>query len=273
MKGNLPSMFLEWLVSYLQGRYQYVCLNNYFLSNMIPVTSGVPQGSVISPFLFAAHMGSLKPFDSRTIMTTKYADDIVSNIPVNDLTEAERLIFNEINRIPQIKSFEHSMQLKILGLMYTVDLKWDTHVEQTIKKASQRIFILKQLKKFLSIQDLVRIYNAMILIVLEYCAPVMGGMTAKNSEKIEKLRRRCHRIICGNECKCELLPPISERRLEQASRLFIKLTDPTHILNHLIPDTLPRTKHYIIEATHTDRRQRSFISFISLHLNKQKQQK
>ena len=98
IRGQLPSMFLEWLVSYLQGRYQFVCLNNYFLSDMIPVTSGVPQGSVIAPFLFAAHMGSLKPFDSRTIMT-KYADDIVSIIPVNDLTEVERLISNEINHV------------------------------------------------------------------------------------------------------------------------------------------------------------------------------
>ena len=174
-------------------------------------------------------------------------------------------------RIPQINDFEHSMQLKILGLMYTVDLKWDAHVDQTIKKASQRIFILKKLKKFLPIQDLVRVYNAMIQSVVEYCAPVMVGMTAKNSMKIEKLRRRCHRIICDNECKCELLPPISERRLEQATRLFRRLTDPTHILNHLIPDTLPRTKHYSIEATHTDRRQRSFIPFTSLHLNQQKQ--
>ena len=64
----------------------------------VQVSSGVPQGSVIAPYLFAAHMGSLTPYNSRTSMT-KYADDVVTITPVECLSDIENIINQEISHV------------------------------------------------------------------------------------------------------------------------------------------------------------------------------
>jgi hypothetical protein len=292
--GGLPSGFLFWCLSYLQDRRQVVSIGQSVHSTSIAVTSGIPQGSVISPYLFSAHMGSLEALHPYTCIT-KYADDVVAVIPVKDSSDIERRVASEINHVQSWcnahglnlntrkthtilvtrskyslippASFVQAPSLKILGISYTADLKWNTHIDGIIKKASQRIFVLKNLKSFLDKKDLTKIYNALILSVLEYGAPVMVGMVAKNARKLERVRRRCHRIICGPDCKCEALPPLTERRVERAVKLFKSFTHDTNILHPLIPNKLPRTQKYFIEPITTDVRLRSFIPHMSLHIN------
>jgi hypothetical protein len=292
--ANLPPHFLKWCASYLQNRFQYVSINQSTHSKLLAVTSGIPQGSVIAPFLFAGHMGSLQPKCAATCIT-KYADDVVSLIPISEPDKVRSQVKEEIDNvdswctsnglqlnvsktkillITNSKSKTTSVsltqltQLKILGLTYTNDLRWDVHVSNVIKKASQQIYILKKLRTLLPSNELVKIYNAVILSVIEYCAPVMVGMSKRNSDRIERIRRRCHRVVCGNECQCNAFETISVRRLKQAIKFFQSMTLSHNLLNPLIPSKLPRTHHYMIHFISTTSRMRSFIPFITLHYNK-----
>ena len=68
MQGKL----LEWIQSFLEDRSQHVKVNNA-KSEEQPVTSGVPQGSVLGPTLFIYFINDLP---KETIVSTKiFADD------------------------------------------------------------------------------------------------------------------------------------------------------------------------------------------------------
>ena len=70
-------------------------------------------------------------------------------------------------------------QIKVLGVTFQDDLKWDKHIDTIVKVASRRIFALRRLKQISSIvkQDLIQVYNAYIRSILEYNSPLFAGMS------------------------------------------------------------------------------------------------
>ena len=220
----------------------------------------------------------------------KYADDIVTLTTIDRNNNADNLTSLELRNVTscclthgltlnlqktkcmiitkpranvtQPQCLEKQLFLKILGVVYQENLSWNTHVDNICKRANQRIYILKQIKRLLTNKnDLVKIYNAVILSVLEYCGPLFIGMTVTNKKKLEKIRKRSHRIICGSECECDSLAPLTSRRERQAIKLITQMMKPEHILHHLVPSVLPHSSHLAMPYCRTTRRLKSFIPY------------
>ena len=77
------------------NRSQYVCVNGSS-SDVLPVTSGVPQGSVLSPLLFIFYINdiTLVPLSDGTM--SLYADDLMLYRPIQSATDYHFYIIDNL---------------------------------------------------------------------------------------------------------------------------------------------------------------------------------
>ena len=90
---------------------------------------------------------------------------------------------------------------KLLGVHLNTHLNWNDHVIHMVKKATKCIFILHRAKKFnFSTRSLLTLYQWFVRTGLEYAAPVWhAGLTQHQHQRIERIQKRCCRIIMGNQ--------------------------------------------------------------------------
>ena len=140
------------------NRSQRVVLKPNVCSTSLPVTSGVPQGSVLGPYLFAAHVGSFSSVSPVT-KVFKYADDIMIVYPFSNVNSCDQVFNAEMKHmtdwcvtngltlnaektkamiighyphpVTNSLSFSTKESLTFLGMSFTKALKWDNHISNT----------------------------------------------------------------------------------------------------------------------------------------------
>ena len=297
--SNLPLKFINWCTSYLLNRTQRVVLKGTYSSLKQAVSSGVPQGSILGPYLFCSYIGSLCKALPNSIMY-KYADDVVIISPFTTSNEVLYIVDEEIRNIsswcetnglvintsktklmivdkcqsdfvqPSSLPAPISESLTVLGVVFHQSLKWNAHTHKIAKTASQRIWLLKNLKRLRTIgkDELLTVYFALIRSILEYNSPLFVGLSKREENIIDKLQRRCHRIICSDSCTKNCLPSLSERRKQKAMQLFKRaIEEKNHPLNDIMPHTLPRSHKLSIPYCRTKCRQTSFVPYCTLVSN------
>jgi hypothetical protein len=292
-QSHIPVRCIQWLMDYFTNRQQRVVLKHNVCSGLREVTSGVPQGSVLGPFLFAAHIGSFSAASQYSI-TLKYADDIVIACPIQHLGSYEMVFTTEMDNMSSwcslngltlnsnktkamlvghrpsptsgLSSYECD-SMRFLGMTFNKSFKWDDHVHKTCKMASSRLRVLRILRNHLSTKELCMVYYACVRSVLEYSSEVFVGLNSKNCNRMERVNKRAHRIICGESCKCALFPPLSVRRETKAQKTFLSFEQSDHILHYLFPDCLPRSGHLMLSFVNSSLRAASFVPFCSRSFN------
>ena len=74
--ANIHPHILRWIAYYLYGRSQYVCVGGSS-SDLQPVLSGVPQGSVLGPILFIFYINDITNIQLTAGTMSLYADDMM----------------------------------------------------------------------------------------------------------------------------------------------------------------------------------------------------
>ena len=93
VRGNA----LTWFHSYLTGRAQYVTVNGH-VSGSLPISCGVPQGSVFGPLLFLIYVNDL-PCVSKVIRFYLFADDTSIYYDSDDLINLQKVVNRELRKV------------------------------------------------------------------------------------------------------------------------------------------------------------------------------
>ena len=192
---NAPIEFIAWLCSYLKDRTQSVKIGNS-ISASASVLSGVPQGSILGPFLFSLVIATYNPITDHTLVV-KFADDIISAFPLfknsdnsyihdehagllnwsnkNNLIlhpdKSKSLTISHCNNTDvnsvSLNKVQEVDSVKLLGVIFSSNCSWKKHISNIVSTASRKLHILRVLKKFLPKSELINVYFASIRSSLE----------------------------------------------------------------------------------------------------------
>ncbi|XP_056880106.1 uncharacterized protein LOC130520393 isoform X1 [Takifugu flavidus] len=112
-----------------------------------------------------------------------------------------------------------------LGTTITRDLKWEPTISSLIKKAQQRMFFLRQLRKLkLPPRMLAQFYTAIIESILTSSITVwFAGATARDRLRLQRVVRAAEKVI---GCR---LPSIQDLYISRTRRRAGRITaDPSH---------------------------------------------
>ena len=229
--GNLHKV----LSSYLTDRYQYVSYGQ-LTSSLLKLTCGVPQGSVLGPLLFIIFINDITNASSLAKYIL-FADDLniflensnrnvlyeQANSVLKDVYEyckANLLIVNfdkccfmefsknSVNNLSNpklgvgVRSFEKVDSCKFLGVYINKNLKWDDHINHTIKQVSKSCGSLYSIKKHVPCKVLRQVYLSLIQPYITYCIPLWGqNISSSALNRLFVLQKKCIRIVCDSSEK------------------------------------------------------------------------
>ena len=213
---------LNWIKDFLDNRKQTVVING-INSDEVPVSSGIPQGSVLGPILFLAYINDLpEQVKSRVRL---FADDTAMYLAIRLTTEGQVLqtdlaclkqwekmwdmqfnaskcqvlhITRKVNPL-NTKYILHNVELesasaaKYLGVTIADDLSWSPHIDNTTKKTNQTLGFLKRNIRVHN-KDLKSVaYKTLVRPQLEYASTVWYPDHDKDINKVEAVQRRAAR--------------------------------------------------------------------------------
>lgn len=244
-----------WILDFLTERRQTVRMGNK-ISKTTTVSTGLPQGCVLSPLLFTllTHDCSAS-FNTNHIL--KFADDttVVGLITDNDESayreEVEQLIawckkhnlaLNTKKTKEMVVDFRRTSHrhhppltingsevdivhsVKFLGFHLTDELTSRDNTTVIIKRAQQRLYSLRRLKKVdLPIPALIMFYRGTIESILTYCISCwFGNSTADERHKLNRIVRTAEKII-GASLPC-IQDIYTERCVHRANSIIKDFT-------------------------------------------------
>ena len=226
----MPDTYYRLILSYLRGR-TFAVKYQQAVSSSKPIQAGVPQGSVLGPFLYLIYVHDLPHLDGNK--TAQFADDLAVLQVADTFPEASDALLGsleEINKwckdwrismnpqksviIPftlrrQIYSDRLSLgetvipvdsSVRYLGLHLDAKLTWKSHIAYLVGRIRERIRQLRPLMSPdspLTLDTKRLVYLSLIRPIWSYSCGLWGCAAASHIKKIQVTQNRVLRMITG----------------------------------------------------------------------------
>ena len=230
-KIGINQNLLKWFQNYLTDRSQWTFANNIH-SNVLPLTCGVPQGSVLGPTLFLIYVNDIKNALSRANHLL-YADDTALYISNNNLDTIEVDMQLDLNNFVKwcnqnaltvnVKKTKYvlygtshmlrrarSLTLKMgsdnlcrehvykyLGIYLDSTLNFNKHIDYIRKITSHKIVILSKIRRYINRYTAIHIYKSMIAPIFDYSDIIYEGGNKDRLDRLQRIQNRGLRVCLG----------------------------------------------------------------------------
>jgi Reverse transcriptase (RNA-dependent DNA polymerase) len=225
---NFSESAINLIKSYLTGRSQCVFANG-ILSSFLPVTQGVPQGSILGPLLFSLFINDI----SNSILFSHYhiyADDV--QIHLSGRVENMTSVVNQINTdlasisdwskqnglslnsqktqamaihrqsrlcLPPIRLNDtiipYSTKVKNLGVIMNCNLTWNDQISSIVSSVNGALSRLWGTAHFTPTETRRKLTVALLLPKFQYCDIIYSQSSEGNKDRLKKCYNSCARYV------------------------------------------------------------------------------
>ena len=230
---GLSDNVLNWFKSYLSDRKQKIKIDNFY-SDDIPISFGVPQGSVLGPLLFTMYMYPLsKLINSEKFGYHLYADDtqlycsfkpsslnvtlsdvqsmtddvnnwMVSNKLKMNCDKTEVMLCGTRAKLKNIDTdsivvcndlISLSSHVRNLGFFFDQNFNLNVHISQIRKSCYFEIRRISHLRPFIDEKSTIQLIISLVFSRLDYCNCLFYNMSEENFQKLQVVQNHCARLV------------------------------------------------------------------------------
>ena len=224
--AGITGTLWAWFREYLTDRYQRVCINNCY-SDLLPVLSGVPQGSILGPVLFLIYINDMTSYihqsqllnfadDTKCFMhictTSDYIalqEDIIALFTWSRETDLNFNLKKFVHLSFKCKlettytisdiTIPHNDSHKDLGLILSENLSWDKHYKSISARAYKVLGLIRRtIASTHSTSTLVTLYISMVRSQLLYCTQLWRPHLMKDILTLEQIQRRATKYLLND---------------------------------------------------------------------------